>query len=38
MSLLTAAIVKNSHILPGTYFVFLKNRRRSKTVVGQKTS
>ena len=28
LSLLTALIVKNSHILAGIYFIFLKKRRR----------
>ena len=28
MSLLTALIVKNSHILTGIYFIFLKKLRR----------
>ena len=50
MSLLTALIVKNSHILAGIYFIFLKKRPRpnlkgfqyqtwtSKLVLSNKTS
>ena len=30
MSLLTALIVKNSNILPGIYFIFLKNALYNK--------
>ena len=31
MSLLTALILKNSHIFGGTYFIFLKKNIRDKT-------
>ena len=35
MSLLTAPVVKNSHILAGTYFIFLKTRPRLNLKVFQ---
>ena len=35
MSLLTDSIVKNSHILAGSYFLFLKERPRPKLKVLQ---
>ena len=36
MSLLTAAIVKNSHTLAGIYFIFLKTRLKPNMNVSKK--